>query len=132
MADKVTGKGSRKKNAGENKPAGQGHNISAIRKAAKPIFEELDRIHKQMEERNGEDMVDIKNLYEKGANEIGISRAVLRGFYSEYRRASKQVAREKEMEPSERDELVALRDAFGMDTPFGAYANRKVESQAAA
>ena len=103
-----------------------GDNIDAIRAAAEPIFDKLDRINDQRESKIGEFMSDIKSVLDEGANDIGVPRAILREVYNEHRRKVKQAAKAKELEPSERDAMEALRDAMGLDTPFGEYAAKRL------
>lgn len=133
MAERIKGttkKAARKKKDNGDGAPGIGHNITAIKKAAAPLFKRLDALFDEMESQMGEFRVDIKNLYEEGANTIGVKRQVLRKVYGQYRRAKKDEAAENEMEASEHDDYVALRDAMGMDTPFGAFAARKAEETA--
>jgi uncharacterized sporulation protein YeaH/YhbH (DUF444 family) len=123
MAEKLnSGDGGGKRGRGKAKTdgPGMGHNITQIRKEAEPIFKRLANKQRDMETAMGEFRVDLKNLYEEGANKIGCSRKVLREEFRRYIYNLKAEQRELELEASERAEIEALRAALE-GTPFGSY-----------
>lgn len=117
MADKVTGADkSRKKQDGP----GLGHNITEIKKKSLPALEAILKKFEDMESDMGSYRAEIKDLYEKHANALGVPRKVLRHLVAEVRASQRAEAVLAEMETDEREQLETLEASLG-DTPFGKY-----------
>lgn len=116
MAEKATGGGSRKKQDGP----GMGHNLTEIKKKALPAMKEILKKFEDMESDMGSYRSEIKDLYEKHANAIGVPRKLLRHLVAEVRAEQRKEAILAEMEKEEREQLETLQAAFG-ETEFGKY-----------
>lgn len=123
MAEKVQAPEGKAKRKSKAKPAdgpGIGHNITAIREKAEPIFERLAKLKEQQLTSAAEYRNDFKDLYERGSNEIGCSRKVLRREFNRYYAKVKEEQEDMELEAAEREEIENLRAALD-GTPFGTY-----------
>jgi chromatin segregation and condensation protein Rec8/ScpA/Scc1 (kleisin family) len=93
---------------------------------AAKAFRRLDDLYDAMESEMGERMSDIKAAFEEIAKETNMPRAILRHEYSHRRKEKKRLAKEKDMESSEREHLDMLRNALGQlkGTPLGDHAEQ--------
>lgn len=104
---------------------GVGHNsrIPPI-KEMKPFFTRLDKLFEELATKRGEFMSDIKTVRGEAAGKLGVGRAVFNMYYDKYRAEMKFADKLSELEPKHADDmdrLMAAGQAFGADTPFGAY-----------
>lgn len=121
MAEKPDAKGKTKK----KDAAPMGHNITEIRKKAEPAFKEILKKFADMESDMGSYRAEIKDLYDKHAGAIGISKKLLRQEVAKLRAAQRHEALEQEMEADEREQVETLRAALE-GTPFGVYLSDKL------
>jgi len=129
MASKANGKGhgggkaaAPKKAAKADAPkADRRKNVGISKAAAREFAEEYNRLLDEKETLAGEAMSDVKNLIERASNQTGMPRAIMRQALQDQRQEKKRHAKEKEMEPEERQQLKSVRDALGVfiNTPLG-------------
>lgn len=125
MAEKASGGESRKSKKGDG--PGLGHNLTEIKKKALPALKEILGKFDDMESDMGSYRAEIKDLYEKHANALGVPRKLVRMLVSEARAGIRTEAALAEMEADERDQLETLQASLG-ETPFGKYFAEKLGS----
>ena len=128
MAEKASG--AEKKPKTKKKPEGAelGHNLADIKKKALPALKEILGKFNDMESDMGSYRAEIKDLYEKNANVLGVPRKILRMLVAEIRAAQRTEVALKQMEQGEREQLETLQAALG-DTPFGKYVGEKLAEE---
>lgn len=109
-----------------------GHNLSAIRTKAEPLFKALDKLKKDKDAAAGEFTTDMNNKYTAASKAMGVPVAILRREFRRLLARRREAEEEMQMEMAERDQIEAMRDALG-DTPlFGHYVQGKLAKGAAA
>lgn len=94
------------------------------KKEMEGFFNRLDRLFEAKASKNAEFMTDIKAVYEEASSKLGVSRKVFRLYFGKYQSENRFADTLAELEPKETDDvdrLMAAGQAFGEDTPFGAY-----------
>lgn len=88
---------------------------------AEKWFSKLDAIHDKMDSAMGEFRSDIKDLYGKAADKMGLTRKVLAHEFARRRKEAKRLKKEASFEDSEKLSLEQLRNALGplADLPLG-------------
>lgn len=138
---KGSGKSSRSKKkangqADDPKPvdgehAESGDNLVLKPKEVNALYKRFSNLANTFESARGEFMSDCKALYEEASDDLGIPRSIIRGEFGRRRAEEKRIAKEKEMEPTNREQLGLLREALGVleDTPLGRAAVEREISQ---
>src|ERR1700738_5276115 len=89
------------------------NNFKVDRKEAKSYFDKLDHAHDEKETANAEALLDIKALYASAAISLGITKRAIRHVYAQHRQTLKRLAKEKDMETDDVDQIDKLRLALG-------------------
>lgn len=108
MAKKA--KATKKATGPKAKPANAapGHNTKVDRVAAKKFFDSLDALHKEKAENASTYAERIGNVYEKAANELGISQKAVKEVYADHKYELAKLKRRKEMTPEQNHDIDRL------------------------
>lgn len=89
--------------------------------AAVAFYQRYANLSASFDSHAGEYRSDVKELYNEGANDLGLSRRIMGMEFKRIRAEQKRLKRENELEPEEKEGLENLRDALGefADTPLG-------------
>lgn len=106
-------------------PEGKANELDAGQ--VEEFFGRLDELHDKAEANAGTYRSDIKEVYAEAADQLGLTRKVLKHEYKIRRAKRKTAKRESEFEDSEKLSLEQLRNALGPldDTPLGDAAKKK-------
>lgn len=120
MAVKPDDKDKEKKTSKKKDQAGMGHNLAEIRKRAEPAIKEIIAKFTAMHSDMGTYREEIKELYDKHAGTIGMSKKLLRTEVAKVMAKIRQEQEELGLEASEREQIETLRSALE-GTPMGRY-----------
>ena len=117
----MAAKRTRAKKNGADEPKEGSNNFKLNRTECKAFFDRLDNLHDEKETKNAEFMSDIKELYGEASDGLGITKKAIRHVYAQHRQTLKRLAKEKEMEADDQDQVDKLRLALGSyaSTPLG-------------
>lgn len=90
----------------------------------------LDRVHKltdEMESQSASKRAQIGNVYELAAQKLDVSKGSLKRIYGKERRERKDEAWAAKADSRDRDSLLRLSAAMGLDSPLGAWAQHVAE-----
>jgi hypothetical protein len=121
MAEKLKRTRAKAKANGGDEPREGSNNFKVDRKEAKVFFDRLDSIHDEKESANSGFLADIKELYGEASDALGITKKAIRHVYGQHRQTLKRLAKEREMEADDIDQVDKLRLAIGsyVNTPLG-------------
>ncbi len=129
MAEKASGADKPKKTKKAAKDDGgapaAGHNLADLKKKAVPALKEILGKFNGMESDMGTYRSEIKDLYEKHSNALGVPRKIMRMLVAEVRAAQRTEEALAEMEGDERAQLQALQASL-VGTPFADYVTVKL------
>lgn len=128
MAEKVGGEKSTRKQTRE--APGKGHNIDKLRKDGEGIVKAYLAKKEAMESDMAGYRSEINEIYEKGAEKLGIKKSVLSAELKRIEKAKKQEAKESGMAPDEREQTELFRSSME-GTPFGDWAAGELAEAAA-
>lgn len=124
---KADGKGKTRKSRRDG--PGMGHNLTELRKKAEPAVKEIMKKFDEMDSDMGGYRSEIKALYEKHADKIGMSKTALRKEVKRIRDRKKEAAYEQELEAEIREEIETFRAALE-GTPFAEWASGELAKSA--